>query len=82
MTNFYDYYLICGPTLVAGGIRFKISFRDIFLLFVYILKFVSFLMENEYGRFRFLRHTVLLEIHTRIIQILSISVVIKEFLFP
>ena len=34
------------------------SFRAIFLLFVYILKFVSFLLENEYGRFRLLRHTV------------------------
>ena len=34
------------------------SFRAIFLLFVYILKFVCFLLENEYGRFKLLRHTV------------------------
>ena len=54
---------------------------SIFLLFVYILKFVSFLLVNEYGRFRLLRHIVYLEIHTRIIQILSISEVIKEFRF-
>ena len=38
--NFYDHYSSCGPTLVAGGILFKItSFHAIFLLFVYILKF-------------------------------------------
>ena len=34
------------------------TFRAIFLLFVYILKFVNFLLENEYGRFRLLRHSV------------------------
>ena len=54
MINFYHHYSISMPTLVAGGILF-VSF---FLLFVYILKFVSFLLENEYGRFRLLRHTV------------------------
>ena len=57
MINFYDHYSICGPTLVVGGILFR-YFRAIFLLFVYILKFVSCLLENEYGRFRLLRHTV------------------------
>ena len=36
---------------------FQISFRIIFLLLVNILKFVSFVLENEYGRFRLLRHT-------------------------
>ena len=56
MINFYDHCSICGPTLVAGGIF--LSFRAIFRLFVYILKFVSFLLENEYGRFRLLRHII------------------------
>ena len=53
-----------------------------FLLFVYILKFVSFLLENEYGRFRILRHTASLVIYTRIIQIFSTSEVRKEFRVP
>ena len=55
MITFYDHYLICGPTIK--------SFHTIFLLFVYILKFVSFLLENEYGRFRLLRHTVVSNSH-------------------
>ena len=72
MINFYHHYSISGPTLVAGGILLRqqvlVSF---FLLFVYILKFVSFLLENEYGRFRLLRHTVWAEIHTRIFYLRS-----------
>ena len=52
MINFYDHYSICGPTLVAGGI-----FPSLFFL-AYILKFVSFLLENEYGQFKLLRRTV------------------------
>ena len=81
--NYYHHYSISGPTLVAGGIDFrKQVFVSFCLLFVYILKFVCFLLEKEYGRLRLLRHTVYLEIHTINIQILSISEVIKEFRFP
>ena len=59
MINFHDHYSICGPTLVGGGILFRLtSFRAIFLLFVHILKLVSFLLEKEYGRFSLLRHIV------------------------
>ena len=60
MFNFYHHNSICGPTVVAGGIFFRLLvFVSFFLLFIiYILKFVSFLLENEYGRFRRLRHTV------------------------
>ena len=49
MTNFYENYSICGRTLGADGL----PFRAIFLHFVYILKFVSFLLENKYGRLDF-----------------------------
>ena len=59
MINVYHHYSFSGPTLVAGGILFRLeTFVSFFLLFVYILKFVSFLLENKYGRFRLLRHTV------------------------
>ena len=59
MINIYHHYSVSGPTLVADGILCRLQvFVSFFLLFVYILKFVSFLLENEYGRFRLLRHTV------------------------
>ena len=59
MINFYPHHSISGPTLVAGWNSFrKEVFVPFFLLFVYILKFVSFLVEKEYGRLRLLRHTV------------------------
>ena len=34
------------------------KYRTGVFLFLYILKFVSFLLENEYGRLRLLKHTV------------------------
>ena len=50
MINFYHHYIISWPTLVAGGILFrKQVFMSFFLLYVYILRFVSFLLEKEYG---------------------------------
>ena len=59
MINFCHHYSFSGSTLVAGGILFRFEVLvSFFPLFVYILKFVSFLLENEYGRFRLLRHTV------------------------
>ena len=53
MINVRHHYSISGPSLVAGGILFMS-----FFLFLYILKLVRFLLENECGRFRFLKHTV------------------------
>ena len=59
MIYFYHHYSFSGPTLDAGEILFRLEvFVSFFLLFVYILKFLSFLLENEYGQFRLLRHTV------------------------
>ena len=69
----YSFFIIPSDRIRVCEIRFvsngenrrkaclvckKTSFRAIFLLFVYILKIVSFLLENEYGRFRMLRHKV------------------------
>ena len=46
MINFYHHYSFSGPILVAARILFRFEvFESFFLLFVYILKFVSFLLE-------------------------------------
>ena len=59
MINFYHRYSFSGSTFVADRILFRYEvLMSFFRLFVYILKFVSFMLENEYGRFRLLRHTV------------------------
>ena len=48
MINFYHHYSISGPTLIAGGIDFRLQvFVSLFLLFVYILLFVSFLLKTN-----------------------------------
>ena len=48
--NFCDRYSIYGPAFGCWWNTVQItSFRAIFLLFAYILKFVSFLLENKYG---------------------------------
>ena len=59
MINFCHHYSTSGHSLVAGGILFRQQiFVPFIFLFLYILKFVSFLLENEYGHFRLLKHTV------------------------
>ena len=38
--------------------KYRTGVYHFFFLSLYILKFVSFLLENEYGRLRLLKHTV------------------------
>ena len=42
---------------------FSTSFRAIYILLIYILKAVSFLLENEYDRFRLLKHSLVRNSH-------------------
>ena len=59
MINSYPHYLISGHIFVTVGILFTFQvFMPFSLLFQYNLKFESFKLEIEYGRFRLLHHTV------------------------
>ena len=66
MINFYHYYSISGLPLVAVN-----TFCSIFLSFSMHFEICQFSTKNEYGRFRLLKHSLVINSHPNYSDIIT-----------